>query len=84
MAKAKTAASDVLSRMRLCRPGTQTWFERLPADAQAELEAVRTAYDPGIHVKASYARAIIEVARERGWSVSGIQGVIDWLNRKGR
>ena len=52
------------------------------ADAQAELEAVRLAFNPTIHKKSPYAKAIIAAATERGWEISGVQGVITWLNRR--
>ncbi len=83
MAKAKTSLlDDVLARTKNRSPGFGTWFERLPAEAQAELEAVRASFDHAKHQKSAFARAIIEAARERGWKTSGLQGVIQWLNGK--
>jgi hypothetical protein len=72
----------VLARTRNRSPGFGTWFERLPAEAQAELEAVRASFDRAKHQKSAFARAIIEAANERGWKTSGLQGVIQWLNGK--
>jgi len=82
---AKTKPSlldDVLARTRNRSPGFGTWFERLPAEAQAELEAVRASFDHATHQKSAFARAIMEAASERGWKTSGMQGVIQWLSGK--
>ena len=73
---------DVMSRAAHGRPGFRTWFDRLPPDAQSELEIVRNALNPAIHQKRAYCFAIIEAAKERGWETSGIQGVIAWLNAR--
>lgn len=81
-AKKPSLLDDVLSRAVAGRPGFRTWFDRLPADAQAELEAVRLAFNPTIHKKNPYAKAIIAAATERGWEIAGVQGVITWLNRR--
>jgi hypothetical protein len=81
-AKALSLLDDVLSRTRNRSPGFGTWFERLPAEAQAELETVRASFDHSRHQKAAFARAIMEAARERGWKTSGLQGIIQWLNGK--
>jgi len=84
MPKAKQGSllDDVLSRARNRSPGFETWFARLPADARAELEAVRAKFDNATHQKTAFARAIMEAANERGWKTSGLQGVIQWLNAK--
>lgn len=78
----RTLVDDVLSRTAPSRVGFRSWFERLPADAQAELEAVREKFDPAQHQKRAFALALIEAARERGWETAGEQGVIRWLIRK--
>ena len=84
MAKAKTRSllDDVLARSSNNRPGFRTWFERLPADAQAELDAVREAFNPNTHQTRAYALAILEAAKERGWETGGVQAVIAWLKRQ--
>lgn len=84
MAKAKPTnlLNDVLSRAANRRPGFPTWFERLPADVQTELEAVRQSFDHAKHQKRAYAKAVIEAGRERGWEIGGTQAVIAWLERK--
>ena len=84
MAKAKTRSllDDVLARSSNNRPGFRTWFERLPADAQAELDAVREAFNPNTHQTRAYALAILEAAKERGWETGGVQAVIAWLKKQ--
>jgi hypothetical protein len=72
----------VLSKVTNSTPGFCSWFDRLPADAQAELETVRAAFDPLAHQKQAYARAVIESCRKRGWDTAGVQGVIAWLNKR--
>ncbi|NBW22507.1 MAG: hypothetical protein EBR82_82620 [Caulobacteraceae bacterium] len=70
----------MLSKAANRRPGFKTWFERLPPDAQAELDAVRQAFNPNIHQKRAYCEAIMAAARTRGWETAGINAVIAWLN----
>ena len=83
MAKARPSLlDDVLARSSNNRPGFRTWFERLPADAQAELDAVREAFNPNTHQTRAYALAILEAAKERGWETGGVQAVIAWLKRQ--
>ena len=84
MAKAKTRSllDDVLARSSNNRPGFRTWYERLPADAQAELSAVREAFNPNTHQTRAYALAILEAAKERGWETGGVQAVIAWLKKQ--
>jgi len=77
---AKSLLDDVLSKAANRRPGFKTWFERLPPDAQAELDAVRQAFNPNIHQKRAYCEAIMAAARTRGWETAGINAVIAWLN----
>lgn len=84
MAKAQLTSllDDVLAKAVRKQPGFSPWYERLPPEAREELEAVRAAYDPAIHQKTTYARAVIAAARERGWEICGQQGVISWLVAK--
>ena len=77
--KSPSLLDDVLAKAVRNTPGFAPWYERLPPEAREELEAVRAAYDPSIHQKTTYARAIIAAARERGWEICGQQGVINWL-----
>jgi hypothetical protein len=72
----------VLAKASNGRPGFRTWFERLPADAQAELSAVREAFNPNTHQTRAYALAIMEAAKERNWETGGVQAVIAWLKQQ--
>lgn len=87
MAKAKkNLLDDVLAKAAVRRPGFRSWFERLPTDAQAELEAVRQQWLTGqtcLGPKAM-AEGIMAAAKDRGWQTSGVQGVIAWLHGKKR
>jgi hypothetical protein len=83
VAKAKTSLlDDVLAKAANGKPGFKTWYERLPADAQSELSAVRESYDPNVHQTRAFSLAIMEAAQERGWATGGIQAVIAWLKRQ--
>lgn len=82
MAKAKSLVEDVLSRVQTTKPGFASWFERLPPDAKSQLEQVRERFNRSIHSKRAFARAIIAVADEHGWPISGIQGVERWLEKR--
>jgi hypothetical protein len=75
-------ADEVLSQVANSKPGFLSWFGRLPPDAQAELEAVRAAFNPAVHQKQAYALAVIESCRKRGWETAGVQGVKAWLNKR--
>ena len=81
MAK-KSLVDDVLERVKDSRPGFASWFDRLPPDAQQELDVTRQAFDPTKHQQRAYARAIIDAAQRRGWDIAGIQGVVAWLKKR--
>jgi hypothetical protein len=81
-AKATSLLSDVLAKAANNRPGFRTWFERLPAEARAELDVVRDAFDHRTHQKRAYALAVIAAAKERQWEIGGLQAVIAWLERR--
>jgi hypothetical protein len=81
--KARTSLlDDVLAKAANGKPGFRTWFDRLPADAQAELSAVREAFNPNTHQTRAYALAILEAAKERNWETGGVQAVIAWLKKQ--
>lgn len=84
MAKGKSLLDDVLARATNKPPGFRSWFDRLPAEAQAELAEVRERFHAGGNTiqKRAYAAAIMDAAKERGWKTSGIQGVLAWLNAR--
>lgn len=83
MGKARPSLlDDVLAKASNGKPGFRTWFDRLPADAQSELSAVREAFNPNTHQTRAYALAILEAAKERNWETGGVQAVIAWLKRQ--
>jgi hypothetical protein len=83
VAKGKTSLlDDVLARATNNKPGFKTWFDRLPPDAQAELDAVRESFNPNTHQRRAFALAIMEAAQERGWETGGVQAVIAWLRKR--
>ena len=83
MAKSKTTlASDVLARVHNSKPGFVSWFQKLPPDVQEQLNQAKDGFDPTRHQKKAFAVAIMEAAKDRGWEISGVQGVLAWLNEK--
>ena len=70
---------DVLASVRNSRRGNPTWFEKLPAKVQAELEAVRATFDPKIHQKRAFYLAIRAAAEKRGWQIARERQVTLWL-----
>lgn len=84
MAKVKPTSlvDDVLARAHAAKPGFKTWFDRLPDDVRAELAAVKASFNPSVHQKKAFARAIMEAAQERGWDTGGVQAVQAWLTKK--
>ena len=83
MGRARTSLlDDVMAKAANGKPGFKTWFDRLPADAQAELSAVREAFNPNTHQTRAYALAILEAAKERNWETGGVQAVIAWLKKQ--
>jgi len=65
--------------------GSRTWFDCLDASAKRQLSTVKEKYLKGGYTnksKRSIAKAVITAAKERGWRVSGIQGVTSWLDRQ--
>lgn len=79
MARKPTLLNAVLENVRNARQGSRSWFDRLPPDSQSELEAVRQGFDPAIHQKRAYARAVIHAANENGIEIAGEKQVIAWL-----
>ena len=70
---------EVLGSVCNATPGGMTWFDRLPPEAQSELEAVRQRFDPSIHQKRAFYRAIKLAAEKRGWHIAGEKQVTQWL-----
>jgi hypothetical protein len=82
MAKTATLLDDVMATVEAHRVGNLTWFEKLPPDAQSTLDAVRKTYDPKIHKKHIFARALIAAAEKRGIPIARERQVIAWLERR--
>ena len=82
MAKQPALMDVVLGKVRNNRHGPRSWFNRLPLDAQEELEAVRQSFNPALHQKRAFALAIIEAATERGWGIAKEKQVIEWLDAR--
>ena len=72
---------EVLANVQNHAPGGRTWFERLPPEAQAELEEVRRSYDPAVHQRRAFYRAIVAAAEKRGWHIAGEKQVSEWLTK---
>lgn len=82
---AKDFLIDFESRIVRKKPGFASWFEALPADAKESLGKIKKKFLDGGYrgtPKTSLAKAVVAIASDRGWVVSGVQGVIDWLERK--
>lgn len=81
MAKA-SLVDDVLSTVASHASGVRTWFDKLPPEAQAELDAVREQFNPSLHKKHVFARAVIAAAEKRGWPIAREKQVLQWLESK--
>lgn len=81
MAKKKaTLVDDVL---HACVPRkTQSFVSKLSAEDREEIFALRSQYQSGAFGKSAYAvaRALIAVAKERGWQVPGERHMFTWLH----
>lgn len=80
----RSIADEVLAEAANRGPGFKPWYERLPEADRLELEQLRARWLAGelpIH-KRALARAIIKVCAERGYHVTGIQGVEAWIRRR--
>ena len=78
--KKATLVDDVL---RSCVPRkSQSFVSKLSAEDREEIFALRAQYQSGALGKSAYAvaRALIAVARERGWQVPGERHMFTWLN----
>ena len=78
--KKATLVADVL---RSCVPKkSQSFVGRLSAEDREEIFALRSQYQSGALGKSAYAvaRALIAVAKTRGWQVPGERQMFQWLN----
>jgi hypothetical protein len=69
--------------LRSCVPKkSQSFVGRLSAEDREEIFALRSQYQSGALGKSAYAvaRALIAVAKERGWQVPGERQMFQWLN----
>lgn len=82
MARKPALLDAVLGKVKNNRTGSRSWFNRLPPDAQAELETVRQGFNPALHQKRAFAVAVIEAAKERGWEIAKEKQVIEWLDAR--
>ena len=71
---------EVLEHVSKAQPGPASWFDRLPADAQAELLDVRAGFDPAKHQKRAFYKAIKAAGERRGWQIPGEKQVTQWLS----
>ena len=71
---------EVLKHVENSQPGPSSWFDRLPAEAQAELLDVRAGFDPARHQKRAFYRAIKAAGEKRGWHIPGEKQVTLWLS----
>lgn len=78
--KKATLVDDVL---RSCVPRkSQSFVSKLSAEDRTEVFALRSQFQSGVLGKSGYAvaRALIAVARERGWQVPGERHMFTWLH----
>lgn len=76
---------DFESKIVRRKPGFVTWFDALPTDARASLGKIKTKYLAGGYrgtAKRALAKAVIEIANENRWAITGEQGVVRWLESK--
>lgn len=61
--------------------GKGSWMDRLPPEALAELEEVRTRFKAGQYTAKPYqiAAAIIASGKRRGWSFPNDKNLVRWL-----
>ena len=73
---------DLRSEMATIRHGVKRWHEKVADEHQAELAAIKAAWQAGElgTRKKTLARTISARLRERGISDVGEQGVIAWLD----
>jgi hypothetical protein len=79
MAKAASFADEVLGSVANASPGNLSWFQRLPAEAQEQLEGLRRKFNPAVHQKRAFYRALKVAAERRGWKIAGERQVTLWL-----
>jgi hypothetical protein len=73
---------DVREAMAAVRHGGKRWYEKVDAEHQAELAAIKAAWLAGElgNRRKTLARDLSARLRKRGISDIGEQGIISWLN----
>lgn len=81
MSKKRLSFDDILATAGSGRPGYQTWFEKLDASAQAELNDIKRRWHERGRTPptATMARAIIVHCKDAGIEVAGETQVGRWL-----
>jgi hypothetical protein len=83
MARKETVEEMVVARIHASRFGYASWITKMPADLRAEFEQARQQWDSSKHSQASYARAVIEVARLLGVDpLPSFDAVCRWLRQR--
>jgi|688.fasta_scaffold02094_23 hypothetical protein len=74
-------ASGLLDEVESCIAGKGSWLDRLPPEALAELEEVRTRFKAGQYTAKPYqiAAAIIASGKRRGWHLLEDKAMVKWL-----
>ena len=74
-------ASGLLDEVESCIAGKGSWLDRLPPEALAELEEVRTRFRAGQYTAKPYqiAAAIIASGKRRGWHFPNDKNLVRWL-----
>lgn len=72
---------DILNRVKATKSGYKSWHEKLPAELQEEFAEARRQYKAGDYPQAAFARAIIEVAKDRGITPPSLDQVCRWLRQ---
>ena len=80
-AKPQSLADAVCDRVANVKTGYASWYDRLPEELKGEFDEARKRFDHNTHQKAAYARALIQVAKERGIDIASENMVIRWLGQ---
>jgi hypothetical protein len=72
---------SLLEEVESCIAGKGSWLDRLPPEALAELEEVRTRFKAGQYTAKPYqiAAAIIASGKRRGWNFPNDKNLVRWL-----
>lgn len=79
-----TITAEVLAHARGVKRGPGNWFDRLPADVQAEMVALKASVDAGDHpdmTRSAIAAGLEVTLRQRGLLTVKRQEISRWLAR---